>query len=321
LPVVTFLLSWREPTDIAGFPFRGKGRVEYLPAPEIADLIEAGKGILFLDELTTAAPLMQKIALRLIHERVAGIAQLPPGVAIVAAGNPPETAADGYDLAAPLANRMVFIKWGFDIKQWGDYMVSGDENTMPVVPILPDEWKMHLPSWRSQVYAFLTRRQDAIERIPKDPVQAGLAYPTPRSWTMLATGCAAAESVGAGSEVMQLICGGAVGEGAGYEFLHWREAADLPDPEELLAYPSKFKMPKDGSLTFAVMASVVAALTMNPTEERWDATWKIIGKIVAAKQKDVPAVFMGQLRKLLRSNGWGIPEIITEFQTLLTTED
>ena len=43
--------------------------------------------------------------LRVVLERTVGDLTLPHDVAIVAAANPPEQAADGWDLSPPLANR------------------------------------------------------------------------------------------------------------------------------------------------------------------------------------------------------------------------
>ena len=42
--------------------------------------------------------------------------RLPAGVRVVAAANPPDEAADGWELAAPLANRLVHLDWPVDGK-------------------------------------------------------------------------------------------------------------------------------------------------------------------------------------------------------------
>ena len=62
-------------------------------------LAEAGRGLLFLDELSTAPPAVQAALLRVVLERVVGDLTLPDEVAVVAAANPPDQAADGWDLS------------------------------------------------------------------------------------------------------------------------------------------------------------------------------------------------------------------------------
>ena len=54
---------------------------------------------------------MQAALLRVVLERVVGDLELPADVAVVAAANPPEQAADGWDLSAPLANRFCHLEW------------------------------------------------------------------------------------------------------------------------------------------------------------------------------------------------------------------
>jgi len=53
--------------------------------------------------------------------------RLPPGVRIVAAANPRSSAADGWELSAPLANRFVHLYWTYD----HDVVVRGLGGTWP----------------------------------------------------------------------------------------------------------------------------------------------------------------------------------------------
>ena len=66
-------------------------------------------------------------------------------------------------------------------------------------------------------------------------------------------------------EAEATLMGGCVGTGAIREYLLWREELDLPDPEELLANPTKYKHPVRGDRAFAILASVVAAFLRKPT--------------------------------------------------------
>lgn len=63
--------------------------------------LDARKG----DEISTAPPAVQAALLRVVLERVVGDLELPDGVAVIAAANPPEQAAGGWDLSATISRR------------------------------------------------------------------------------------------------------------------------------------------------------------------------------------------------------------------------
>ena len=109
------IASIREPSDFAGLPVVGEHGVTFAPPDWAKRLAAAGRGILLLDELSTAPPAVQSALLRVVFERQVGDLTLPAGVRIVAAANPPEEAADGWDLAPPLANRFCHLDWTLDV--------------------------------------------------------------------------------------------------------------------------------------------------------------------------------------------------------------
>src|SRR6266850_5625851 len=100
-PCETVIASIREPSDFAGLPIVVDGGVRFAPPTWARRLAEAEHGLLFLDEISTAPPAVQAALLRVVLERVVGDLALPEGVVVVAAANPPEQAADGWDLSAP----------------------------------------------------------------------------------------------------------------------------------------------------------------------------------------------------------------------------
>lgn len=113
LPLTTVIASVHEPSDFAGLPVVGDDpAVQGVPMapPEWAvALAGAGRGLLFLDELSTAPPAVQAALLRVVLERRVGALPLPPGIRIVAAADPRASAAGGWELSAPLANRFVHL--------------------------------------------------------------------------------------------------------------------------------------------------------------------------------------------------------------------
>ncbi|MYR59005.1 AAA domain-containing protein, partial [Streptomyces sp. SID625] len=118
LPLTTVIASVHEPSDFSGLPIVGDDPavqgVPMAPPQWAVELVRAGRGLLFLDELSTATPAVQAALLRVVLERRVGALQLPPGVRIVAAANPRASAADGWELSPPLANRFVHLYWVHD---------------------------------------------------------------------------------------------------------------------------------------------------------------------------------------------------------------
>src|SRR4051795_8241763 len=148
LPCETVIASIREPADFAGLPVvisnvDGPSAVE-LAAPRWAlRLAEAGTGVLFFDEVSTAPPAVQAALLRVVLERTVGDLTLPDGVSVVAAANPPEQAADGWDLSAPLANRFCHIDWPLEARTVVDGFTAGWSTPAPAV--LQETWLSRVP--------------------------------------------------------------------------------------------------------------------------------------------------------------------------------
>ena len=111
LPLEVVVGSIHEPSDFTGLPVVRETTTWFAPPHWAERLAKRGRGILFLDELTTAPPAVQAAMLRIVLEKTVGHLRLPPHVQIIAAANPPSVAADGWDLAAPLANRFIHLQW------------------------------------------------------------------------------------------------------------------------------------------------------------------------------------------------------------------
>ena len=108
-------LALMDPTDLKGIPFYDKESHTALWAPP-AFLPKSGEGILFLDELNTAAPSVQASAYQLILDRRVGEYVLPDGWAIVAAGNRESDRGVTYRMPSPLANRFVHFEMEVDVE-------------------------------------------------------------------------------------------------------------------------------------------------------------------------------------------------------------
>ena len=100
---------------------------------------------------------------------------------------------------------------------------------------------------------------------------------------------AAARVLGVVGGVQAALISGCVRAGPGIEFLTWTSELDLPDPEVVLADPGAFEAPVRGDRAYAVLNSVAAAVASDPTVERWNAAWKVIG-VAAESIPDVAAL-------------------------------
>jgi hypothetical protein len=312
-PCEVVIASIREPSDFAGLPVVADGGVRFAPPRWARQLHASGKGILFLDEISTAPPAVQAALLRVVLERVVGDLELPPEVAVVAAANPPEQSADGWDLSAPLANRFCHLDWNVDASAFAEGLTAGWP--APVVPELGEGWETRQTAARGMVASFVAVRPALLSAVPSDASSAGRAWPSPRTWDMAARLLTAADVAGAGEEVRAALVCGAVGTGAGIELLNWLIEMDLGDPEAALADPDSFVLPERGDRAYAALSSVAAAVAARSTPERWVAGWKVLGRAGAATP-DVAAMAARILARC-RPDGTAPPDEVKLFAPLL----
>jgi hypothetical protein len=279
-PVEVVIGSIREPADFAGLPVVVDGGVRMAPPAWATRLAAAEVGLLFLDELTTAPPAVQAAMLRVVLERVVGDLALPPGVRVVAAANPPEEAADGWELAAPLANRLVHLDWPAEATAVASGLAVGFPT--PSVLLSSEPSAAQQLSARAAVAAFLQVRPTLVLQIPRVAALASRGWPSPRSWEAVAVLLAACEASMASEDARSALVMGAVGEGAALEFLSWLANADLPDPEEVLADPDAFVLPERSDRAFAALTAVASVAVSKGDAANWAAAWRVVAKAAEA---------------------------------------
>ncbi|MFE7505203.1 AAA family ATPase [Promicromonospora sp. NPDC057488] len=312
LPLTTVIASVHEPSDFNGLPVIGDDParlgVPMAPPDWAVRLADAGRGLLFLDELSTAPPAVQAALLRVVLERQVGALRLPDGVRIVAAANPRGSAADGWELSAPLANRFVHLPWRHD----PDVVVRGLSGTWPSA-VLPRLDAQRLPDAvafaRRAVCTFLEARPALMHQLPTSETRRGGAWPSPRSWETALRLVAFATAADVDRDVLSLLVKGAVGDGPGFELLAAIDRLDLPDPETLLADPASAVLPERGDLRLAVLDAVVLAVKKRPDEGRWTAAWEVL---VRALETGAPDLLVTPVMTLstLRRPDWAVPAAI-----------
>ncbi|ALG09887.1 AAA family ATPase [Kibdelosporangium phytohabitans] len=314
LPLTTVIASVHEPSDFSGLPVVGDDPatqgVPMAPPDWAVRLVRAGHGLLFLDELSTAPPAVQAALLRVVLERRVGALRLPPGVRIVAAANPRSSAADGWELSPPLANRFVHLQWTYD----HEVVVRGLGGTWPKAA-LPRLDPHRLPDAvafaRRAVCGLLTARPRLVHQLPSSEARRGGAWPSPRSWDMALRLIAFATAAGTSRGVLSMLVRGTVGDGPGLELLASLDRMDLPDPEALLADPASAVLPERGDLRQTVLDGVVQAVRKRPELSRWNAAWALLVLALETGAPDlvvVPAATLAALRR----DDWQVPAAIEQ---------
>jgi len=273
-PVLTLIASIHDPTDFSGLPILAEGKVRYA-VPEWVDVFAAtGQGILFLDELTTAPPAVQAALLRVVLERKVGFHALPPGVRIIAAANPPDLMAGGWELSPPLLNRFIHLDWSLSVEAYLHGLANG--YPQPALPAIdPTAHAAAAFAWKLKVHAFLRRMPALISAMP---TEGNRAFPTPRTWDYAIALMAACEIAGysltvrKNSAVFVEVLAATVGESVAIPFIEFIRNMRLPDPDEVLdgkvvTNPSGF----NDSEIFVLFGSLNAAIAKRMTSSKLPA--------------------------------------------------
>jgi len=203
-------LSLLDPTDLRGIPFFNTTAETALWAPPsfLPDGKEE-KGILFLDELNTAAPMVQAAAYQLILDRKIGEYSLPDGWAIVAAGNRESDRGVVFRMASPLANRFVHLEMEASVEDWRNWAIESDVD----------------PS----IVAFISHRPDALFSF--NTQDDSKSFATPRTWEYVNEIISSQPE----TDLILPMVSGAIGEELAASFLGFRAVAgEIPDLDAVL---------------------------------------------------------------------------------------
>lgn len=216
LPVIDLRASLLDPTDLRGIPAIDGGRAVWCP-PSFLPRPQDTPGLLFLDEINAAPPLVQASLYQLVLDRRVGEYELPKGWWIVAAGNRQQDRAVTFRMSSALANRFVHVSLEVDVDDWRAWAIEKALDPM--------------------VVSFIGFKPALLCEVPADSP----AYATPRSWQMLSDVITSFGSVKACSDLIP----GIVGEGAAREFAAFvRNAASIKQIEAVIADPQGAPLPK-----------------------------------------------------------------------------
>lgn len=259
------------------------------PAPDWTDKVTKG-GLVFLDEMSCAAPSLQQPMLGLLQARRIGSHQLHPRCRVMGAANPTDIATGGWDLTPAVANRLGHLDWQAPtLDEWTTWILGGAGEQKERGDAEAEEARV-LKAWPSAfarasglVTGFLRRRPDLLHKMPAagDP---GLSrgWPSHRSWENATRAIASSDVHGLSETDGEDLILAFVGKGAADEFITWRQQVDLPDPEAVLDGKVKFVFDEarlDRSLAvYASCAALVAPKDAPKRKERAAVCWKLFGE-------------------------------------------
>lgn len=215
--VVDARLSQYDPSDLRGLPFVESNKTTTWAFPSW--LPKDGKGIILLDEINLAPPLVQSSAYQLILDRKLGDYVVPAGWSIIAAGNRQDV-DKGYtfNLAGPLCNRFIHAELGMpSIQDWS-------------------AWALDEGGVDPRIVTFLNFKASFLYKF--DPKLKDKSFPTPRAWAKYASPLISdIEDPDTAYEYLAA----AVGEGVATECRAYLKLTKKIDIEDIIAHPEKAK--------------------------------------------------------------------------------
>jgi hypothetical protein len=283
--VIDIRLSQMEPTDLRGIPFRVDAMVEWAIPAILPDAKRHGPtGILFMDEITSAAPTVSAAAYQLILDRCLGEYKVPEGWAIIAAGNRQGDRGVTYSMPAPLANRFSHFEVETHLDDWvaWAYAHGIDE----------------------RIIAFLRFRPELL--FDFDPAHNPVAFPSPRSWEF------AHRALQKFSEHPGLLLGSlqaCVGPAAGIELNAFIDNLDnLPDIDAIIKGES-VSIPKDTDLQYAVATALVGrAIRAKGSSDEAKVHGHILDYAGRFPQREMGVMLVSDMQRAVGEKLFGLPQ-------------
>ncbi len=280
-PVIDIRLSQMEPSDLRGIPFRVGDMVEWAIPALLPDLKRHGnRGILFLDEITSAPPSVSAAAYQLILDRRLGEYKVPDGWAIIAAGNRQGDRGVTYTMPAPLANRFSHFELEVHLDDW---VAWAYKNAI-------DE----------KVIAFLRFRPELL--FDFDPAHNPVAFPSPRSWEF------AHRALQKFSDFPDLLLGAlqaCVGSAAGIELNAFIIHLDnMPNLDAILRGEA-VSIPDEIDLQYAIAAALVGRAIRAEDKQVYG---QILNFARQFKSREMGVMLVSDLQRAIGSVLFEVPE-------------
>ena len=216
-----------DPVDLRGLPHFADGLCKWA-IPEF--LPRDGRGIIFLDELAQAAPMVQAALLQLVLDFKLGEYTLPEGWTIIAASNRAEDRAGGHKIISSMQNRFLHLDLEPHPEDWQAWAIEAE-----VHPV---------------VRGFIRFRPNLLFKF--NPSLNERSFPSPRSWNFVSN------IVDRATEgALTAAVAGCVGMAPASEFLAFRSIyRELPDIQALLKNPHGHQIPTRPDVLYATCSAI-----------------------------------------------------------------
>ena len=284
VPLIDIRLSQLEPTDLRGIPFRNGDRVDWSVPAMLPDAQRHGpRGILLLDEITSAPPTVTAAAYQLILDRRLGEYEIPPAWAIFAAGNRYGDRGVTYVMPAPLANRFTHYEIEPHLEDW-------------------IEWA-HASAIDWRIIAFLRFRPDLLFEF--DPARNPVAFPSPRSWEYANRALLKFESV---PHVFVDALQACVGAACGIELAAFlQHMHDMPDVDAIARGESSI-VPARLDVQYGVAAALVRKAQRAAGAEARSVMGNILRYARAFPQREMGVMLVTDLHRTIGEPLYALPE-------------
>jgi len=283
--VIDIRLSQMEPTDLRGIPFRVDDTVDWAIPAILPDEKRHGKrGILFLDEITSAAPTVSAAAYQLILDRRLGEYKVPDGWAIFAAGNRQGDRGVTYTMPAPLANRFSHYEVDTHLDDWVAWAYANGID--------------------EKVIAFLRFRPELL--FDFDPAHNPVAFPSPRSWEFAHRGL---QKFGDNPELLLGSLQACVGPAAGIELKAFVDNLEhMPDIDAILR-GEDISVPKEVDLQYAVAAALVGRAIRAKGEGNSQEAWGFILDYARSfPQREMGVMLVSDMHRAVGEDLFTVPQ-------------
>lgn len=243
---IDFRASQCEPCDIRGLPVPNRDdKCMDWYVNGIWPRDPNGRGVIFLDELTSADRSIQVSLYQLVLDRNLGkLYSVPPGYLIIAAGNNTTDRAVATTMSSALANRFMHVELQEDSECWLTWARNVDIHPA--------------------VTGFIKFRPSMLFHMENENLERG--WPTPRAWARVSKLC---HMYGTSNEILlRKLVYGTVGNGAGVEFMEFYKInAEFDDILEMMTNPDKdVVIPKTVDRLHAMCSAMVYLLWRGKTD-------------------------------------------------------
>ncbi len=285
VPVIDIRLSQMEPSDLRGIPFRNNELVEWAIPAMLPDADRHGReGVLFLDEITSAAPSVSAAAYQLILDRRLGNYRVPPGWVIFAAGNRQGDRGVTYTMPAPLANRFSHFEVDANLDDWVAWAYANGID--------------------DRIIAFLRFRPDLL--FDFDPAHNPVAFPSPRSWEFAHRALLKFQDY---PDLLLSSLQACVGPAAGVEVNAFIASLDqMPDLDAIIR-GEDVTAPREIDLQYAVAAALVGqAIRVRDTGEAASTHGNILNFASKFPQREMGVMMVSDMHRAIGQELFEVPE-------------